>query len=159
MIHATTPTLLELGLQHLQAEAERQYGEPLSTEQIMCWNNPARFAEAHGMLDDMESRERMDVDLPRQCLGSKIATLLRMFPNLSETETGGGCMAYHHPIEGTPEGYLLITDGEMEDCLPTDASEEVCVGIYSGEPDDNGETDAIKLDDLPEWIQRHWMRK
>jgi hypothetical protein len=133
---------------------------PITSDQRACYCDPARFAEAHNMLDDMEARLGFDVLVPRTLLGSKIKTLLVTYPNLSEISTGGNCTALSHPIDGpavATVGYLLIT--EVYDALaPNDSAEFVNVGVYMHAGDDDVETksETIRLDDLPAWIESNW---
>lgn len=66
-----TPSPLAIGLAQLVHESKRLFGSPLDWEQIGCYLDPSRKAEALDMLDDMEARLGFDVLYARFALGSK----------------------------------------------------------------------------------------
>jgi hypothetical protein len=82
---------------------------------------------------------------------SIVAGWMNDFPNLSLDETGGGCTALRHPLDGgTGEGYLLLTD---EHEAPTDASVLVQCGRYS-DTDDSGHVELIPIAQVAAWLDK-----
>lgn len=59
---------LAAGRRLLNAESYRLFGSPLDAEQVACYVDANRIPEAHGMLDDMESRLGFECDAARAAL-------------------------------------------------------------------------------------------
>jgi hypothetical protein len=66
-------------------------------------------------------------------------------------------MALMHPLEGCPDGYLLITVVDS-DGIPEDSDDEVWAGYYETW-EDEADVETIKLDDLPQWIARNRVKR
>lgn len=60
-----------------------------------------------------------------------LSAIIKLFPNFTKANTGGGCKAYHHDLE--KHRYILITDLSGTE-LPKDKDTYVLAGQY----DDDG---------------------
>jgi hypothetical protein len=79
-----------------------------------------------------------------------IADVRRLYPDLTEWHTGGGCFALRLDCEGG--GYILIT--ECEDAqLPSEDAVAVDVGRYAKNGEDIEVAEGIPIPALPEWIE------
>lgn len=143
------------GLASLHAESMRVYGDTLEAEQVKVYESAnemgGNFAEAHGMLNDLEARCGFDVTLARAALGSRVANWRATFPGLMTWETGGGCYAWRHEL---PDGkFALVTCAD--DCTaPTDSDERIAVGVYTsdGYADGLGDVEEVLADDFEQYF-------
>lgn len=145
----------------LHGESLKRTNQHIDSEQYDCFINAnelgGRFAEAHGMLNDMEARLGFDseaIDYARTALGSIVGQWFDAFPSLIVQHTGGGATCAE----------LILTDGRIvmltsndDAALPTDSDEIIAVGCY--QPDADGCInepewyDNIKLENVMSFLQ------
>ena len=116
----------------------------LNDEQFECLRDHNRRAEAHRMLDDLESRCGYDVERIRATLPplGAFREIVESYTFMSEVDTGGNCTAVRIPCAHAT--YLLITD-LIDPVVPKDDAEVVLVGRYRD--GDNEPVDITR--DLP----------
>lgn len=79
-----------------------------------------------------------------------ISDLFKALPALESIDTGGGCRALYHPLDG--KGHVLIT-APSECDVPDDTHAVVDVGIYDADSQQLGLA-SVRVQDLKAHLER-----